>query len=121
MPSSTLSTLSFLCRSRRPKEETIVDIAILEALACASERKIVGDLEDVVIRFIGDTSRDILEFSPALGTYQVRARERESACAISRNIPDNIPPVRRKCWPIESRNPTACRPAPSTTRRAPAG
>jgi hypothetical protein len=51
--------------------EVEVDSAVLEALTTAVERKTVFDLEDLVIDFIGDTSRDMLEFSPSLGTYQV--------------------------------------------------
>ncbi|GAX78683.1 hypothetical protein CEUSTIGMA_g6121.t1 [Chlamydomonas eustigma] len=50
--------------------EAEVDSAVLEALTTTAERKTVFELEDMVIDFIGDTSRDILEFSPSLGTFQ---------------------------------------------------
>ena len=49
-----------------------IDNAIIDALSSPSEKKAVADLEDFVIQFIEDTQRDLLEFSPHLGTYQVR-------------------------------------------------
>ena len=60
-------------RSQQQKDAASgVDNAILEALASSSEKKAVADLEEIVIRFVNDEQRDLLEFSPQLGTYQVR-------------------------------------------------
>lgn len=53
----------------RPPE---VDQAIIDALLQGPgsfERRTVGDMEEIVVAFISDTSRDILEFPSNLGAY----------------------------------------------------
>lgn len=57
---------------RRPPPP--IDPAIIEALQRGREadRKTITDVENMVIKFIGDTARDLLEFPASFGTYQVR-------------------------------------------------
>jgi|LauGreSBDMM110SN_4_FD.fasta_scaffold156103_1 hypothetical protein len=64
----------FAIYRNQPQKDAVhgVDNAILEALASSPEKKAVADLEEIVIRFVNDEQRDLLEFSPQLGTYQVR-------------------------------------------------
>ena len=60
-----------MCSRKASPKVLEVDVAILEALSNPGEKKTVGELEELVIRFIGDDQRDLLEFNPGLGTYQV--------------------------------------------------
>lgn len=60
--------------AKRPAANSAIPIdpAIIEALQKGrdADRKTIADIEAMVIKFIGDTSRDILEFPVTYGTYQ---------------------------------------------------
>lgn len=90
----------------------MVDEAVLEALGSTAERRTIAELEEMTIKFIGDPSRDIIEYPASLGSYQVRMEAHASGGTHA------DPLVRRKCSHTEWRKRTGCKPALWTQRKA---